>query len=78
MNEHIEWQTGKPTIEGPYVVIEFVEHKGMIFRNTGIAIFSHVGKRNPYFWRKNYKTHKRVNLNDRVKYWIPLPALPKE
>ena len=74
----LEWQTGTPPVEGPCVVVEYVKHGNIIFRNTGVAIYSHVGKKAPYFWRKNYKTHKRINLTDRVKYWICIPPLPKE
>lgn len=76
MNENLEWKTGKPTEEGPYVIVEFVEHNGIIFRNVSIAFFSHVGKRKPFFWRKEYKTHKRINMNQRVKFWCPLPTFP--
>lgn len=77
MSNEMQWQSGKPTTEGPVFVVEFVKHGDIVFRNVGVAIFSHVGKRNPFFWRKNYKTHKRVNLNERVKYWMPIPTLPK-
>ena len=78
MSNQIEWQTGKPTLEGPYAVVELIKHGDIVLRNVGFAIYSHVGKRNPFFWRKDYKTHKRVNLNNKVCYWIPLPTLPKD
>lgn len=73
---NLEWKTGKPEKEGPCVVIEYIKHGNIVLRNVGFAVYSHVGKRNPFFWRKNYKNHKRTNINDKVSYYISLPTLP--
>lgn len=72
----LDWQTGIPSVEGLYAVVEHVKHGNIILRNTGVAIYSHVGKKPPFFWRKNYKTHKRMDLTDRVVCWIHLPQAP--